>query len=138
MEKDNHKIVVFVRHGESTANVDYIMSNEIKGYPLTKAGISGAHAIGKELKGLKRVDNFYSSQLVRALQTADIISEYLGGMHYEVAGILNERGFGQYNGKRIGSEAALQQLDREEISNNFPTSRAGRAYLIECCSSQAH
>ena len=70
--------VIFVRHGESTANIDHVFANHahIPGN-LTPAGIRQAQALAGSLEdvGLTRI---YTSPLPRARQTAEIVSAHFG------------------------------------------------------------
>jgi broad specificity phosphatase PhoE len=63
----------FVRHGESTANV---MRAFIDG-ALTEKGLDQARALAQNLSGLP-IERIYSSPLLRAVQTAQILVEHLG------------------------------------------------------------
>ncbi len=116
---DNSKIVVFVRHGESTKNVEHIITDDFDGYPLTESGGKSARADGEELRRLPKVNRFYSSPVLRARQTADIISECINEA-YEVDDLLRERGQGRYNGVRLKSDGAIRDLTLEQIRDGYP------------------
>jgi phosphoserine phosphatase len=63
--------IILVRHGQTTWNVE----NRFRGsqdIPLDEAGIAQAHAVSKRLASQK-ITAVYSSQLQRALKTAEII-----------------------------------------------------------------
>jgi broad specificity phosphatase PhoE len=64
----------FVRHGESAANLLHEFSNSGFKHPLTEMGIEQAHELARSLSSLK-VDQIYSSPVMRAVQTAKIIAE---------------------------------------------------------------
>lgn len=65
--------VVFVRHGESEANVgDFINDDPRRSVPLTARGIMQAKAAGSELASLAFC-RAYASELLRARQTAEYI-----------------------------------------------------------------
>ena len=66
----------FVRHGESTANLLREFSNSGFKHPLTEKGIEQAYALARSLSSLK-VDQIYSSPIMRAVQTAEILAERL-------------------------------------------------------------
>ena len=66
----------FVRHGESTANLLREFSNTGFKHPLTEKGIEQAHAVSYSLSGLL-VDRIYSSPVMRAVQTAQILAASL-------------------------------------------------------------
>ncbi|MEM0140376.1 MAG: 2,3-diphosphoglycerate-dependent phosphoglycerate mutase [Ferroplasma sp.] len=68
---------IFVRHGESTTNVQNILSDDVDKNPLTDRGRKQVERTAKQLKGLK-FDGIISSPVKRAYETAEIISEYTG------------------------------------------------------------
>jgi isoleucyl-tRNA synthetase len=68
--------VVFVRHGESIKNVENRMSSAIDKHPLTEKGEKVAKLAGDRLQEFD-VDVIYSSPVLRAKQTAEIIGESL-------------------------------------------------------------
>ncbi|WP_338603885.1 2,3-diphosphoglycerate-dependent phosphoglycerate mutase [Sulfolobus tengchongensis] len=70
-------VVVFIRHGQSTSNVNKVLSHDINSYPLTEEGIEQAKEAGKELSKVK-VEKIYTSPVLRAYQTALIIGETIG------------------------------------------------------------
>lgn len=83
-----NKRIYFVRHGESTAN----QSGIFQGFDssLTDKGINQSHLVGKRLSKLK-IDNLISSTSPRAIQTANIISEYIGTKNLIESNLLIER-----------------------------------------------
>lgn len=78
----------FVRHGESEANVLKVMSNRGSVHGLTEKGRRQAAelALALEATGATRV---YSSPLLRARETAEILADVFG-LGYEVADALRE------------------------------------------------
>jgi len=66
----------FVRHGESTANLLREFSNSGFQHPLTEAGVEQARTVARSLSGL-HVERIYSSPVMRAVQTAQILAEGL-------------------------------------------------------------
>ncbi|HEX5415984.1 MAG TPA: histidine phosphatase family protein [Chloroflexota bacterium] len=68
--------IYFVRHGESEANVLREISNRGRKHPLTTLGRSQAEALGRELHG-ERFARIYASPLLRAVETAEILSQHL-------------------------------------------------------------
>ncbi|VVB77365.1 2,3-bisphosphoglycerate-dependent phosphoglycerate mutase [uncultured archaeon] len=119
MSQGDFRIAVFIRHGESVKNVEHVLTDDVEGYPLTALGEASALAAGDELRKLGKIDGFYSSPVLRARQTAGIISRRVNAT-YLVDGLLKERGMGKYNGMRYGSEAEVERLDLEQIRNNYP------------------
>ena len=68
--------IYFVRHGESEANVLNEFSNRGLKHGLTEKGKSQASKLSDKLRNHK-IDLIYSSSLLRAQQTAEILSENL-------------------------------------------------------------
>ena len=64
----------FVRHGESEANVQHVISNRESPFQLTERGREQAKALGEKLKDIPFMAIF-SSPILRARQTAEILSE---------------------------------------------------------------
>ncbi len=65
-----------MRHGEAECNVKHIINNDIKNnnYPLTKKGEKDVAQTAKKLKS-KKIDFIFSSDLLRAKQTAELVAE---------------------------------------------------------------
>ncbi len=93
------KYVVLVRHGESYTNRNGILSSELNRYRLTEEGLEQARFTGEQLKGLK-FDGIISSPVLRAVETANIINQYLN-LEIKTDERAIESDFGEYNGKRI-------------------------------------
>jgi len=68
--------IYFIRHGESEANVLREISNRGLKHPLTDLGRRQVEALARELRG-ESVARIYTSPLLRAVQTAEILSERL-------------------------------------------------------------
>ncbi len=64
--------VLFVRHGETIANVEHRYMGQTDS-PLTPTGIVQAKAVAKRL-AKNQIDAIYSSDLGRAVQTANVIA----------------------------------------------------------------
>lgn len=69
-------IVHFVRHGENPANLTREFSHRVVDYPLTERGVAQARATARHFRG-SHIAAIYASPLLRAQQTAEIISEAL-------------------------------------------------------------
>jgi len=89
-------ILYFVRHGESVANVLREFSNTGTKHPLTEKGVAQAQALAEQLAGLP-VAQIYTSPVLRARQTAQILAERLG-LPVEVTEALREIDVGIYEG----------------------------------------
>ena len=100
--------LVLVRHGQSQWNLE----NRFTGWvdvPVTPLGEQEAHRAGKELKGIK-FDAAYTSELIRAQQTLEIILDEIGqkGLPVVKDKALNERHYGD-----------LQGLDKAETAKKY-------------------
>lgn len=69
-------IIIFVRHGKALTNEKGILNSQIDGFPLTREGIAQTQRTAQELKKLF-VIKLYTSPILRAVQTAEIIGEAL-------------------------------------------------------------
>lgn len=101
MKKNDSDYCTFyiVRHGETHANAKGIIQGQkrVDGDTLNKIGESQAKKVAKELKKIK-FDAVYSSDLIRAQKTAEIIT-----LEHQLAVIttkaLREKIFGSFEGK---------------------------------------
>ncbi len=89
--------IFLIRHGESEANVKEVLSDSLEGYPLTEKGKDEIRRISLQLKGIK-FDKIISSPVLRARESADIISK-VTGIRIEVDERLRESSMGVYNNK---------------------------------------
>lgn len=112
-------IGIFVRHGYTTKNERNMLSNDVDTFPLTPKGRAEAEGLGLQLQSLVRVDRLYTSPVLRARETAEIISKNVK-MAPEVEPLLSERGFGKYNNTEFPSNEALLDFVREQIQKNYP------------------
>jgi broad specificity phosphatase PhoE len=64
----------FVRHGESEANIQRVISNRESRFELTLHGRGQANALAQSLKDIP-VTAIYSSPVLRANETAEILSQ---------------------------------------------------------------
>ena len=94
--------IYFVRHGESLANVEWIISNRDLDHPLTERGIEQASALAEALRP-RGISYLASSPVLRARQTADIVASHLG-LQVAVEGALREFDCGIMEGR--GDEKA--------------------------------
>ncbi|MGC8497435.1 MAG: histidine phosphatase family protein [Thermoplasmata archaeon] len=91
--------VILLRHGESLTNAMNIVSDLFDKYPLTEKGILQAQKIAYQLKDLK-IDAIVSSPILRARETATIISEKIS-MNFSMDERLREIRMGTFNEKNI-------------------------------------
>lgn len=78
----------FIRHGESEANVRHVISNRESAFHLTFVGKQQAEAIADHLRDIE-FDAFFCSPVLRARETAEILSILLG-IPYQVTEALRE------------------------------------------------
>jgi len=113
MTKHKQTIVYLVRHGESESNRQGIISGH-SDYDLTEQGKEQVQETKHVLRSV-RFDEVYSSDLTRALQTAEILYgkpvETTNRMH-----TLRERDFGSLDGKpqHIYKQYSLQKQKMTE------------------------
>lgn len=92
-------LIIFVRHGQSTSNVGKILSHDVNNFPLTDEGREQVKRTAQELKKIK-VDSIFTSPILRAYQTANIIGDELGIVPV-IDERLRERWLGELNNKRF-------------------------------------
>jgi len=86
----------FLRHGESSANLLRQFSNRGDEHPLTERGLQQARQAAHNLSGVK-AERIYASPVLRARQTAQILSESLH-VPLEIHEALREWDVGIYEG----------------------------------------
>ena len=99
-----------MRHDESFANVNNIISEDMNQYPLTERGVEQILFTAEQLKGLK-FDGIVCSPLLRTKQTARTVGEVIGLKVTENSKI-RESGLGPYNGYRVDE---VPKLNREDL-----------------------
>jgi probable phosphoglycerate mutase len=98
--------VIIVRHGQTQWNLKLIRQGHLDS-PLTERGVAQAKALAERL-AQEEFGGLYSSDLGRAVQTAELIAAVTG--HAVVTDVrLRERNLGVFQG-----------LGREEIERRFP------------------
>lgn len=90
--------ITVIRHGQSEGNISKVICGHYD-TPLTDVGREQARLTGIHLFG-KKVDRIYSSDLVRAKETAEIIAKQIG-MRVDVDARLRERSCGIFDGKPV-------------------------------------
>jgi broad specificity phosphatase PhoE len=88
--------IYFIRHGESAANLLGEFSNSGFKHPLTERGILQALSVARVLSSLQ-IEQIYSSPVMRAVQTAQIIAASLSAP-VEITEALREWSVGIYEG----------------------------------------
>ena len=93
--------IYLVRHGQNLDNVNGILNGH-RDEPLTLLGESQAVSTANHIKELNLVFDFvYSSPLIRAYKTAEIITNTLKLDKPNTLDLLIERNFGVMTGKQI-------------------------------------
>src|SRR6516162_299044 len=94
------RLLVLVRHGQSEWNLKNLFTGW-RDVDLTDKGVAEAQAAGRQLKVLGlRFDVAYTSALMRAQRTMDLMLEELGqrSLHVVRDQALNERDYGDLSG----------------------------------------
>lgn len=89
--------ITLVRHGETDENIKGIIQGQWSG-PLNQTGIKQAEEIARILAD-ESFDQIWSSDLLRAKQTAERIVQYHPGNKLELSEALREYSYGIYHGK---------------------------------------
>jgi alpha-ribazole phosphatase len=120
----------FARHGESEANVLRVISNRGSTHGLTDRGRRQSAELASNLKGAG-VTRVYSSPLLRALQTAEIVWSALG-VAYEVTDALCEFDCGIAEGRSDPEAWALHRRVMDDwLQHDQPGARIeqGESFL---------
>jgi broad specificity phosphatase PhoE len=102
----------FVRHGESEANVQKVISNRDLVHGLTERGRQQAAGLAESLRGAG-ARRIFSSPLLRAVQTAEVLSDALG-IDYVVTDALREFDCGIAEGRSDPEAWELHRWVMEE------------------------
>lgn len=103
------KVVIVIRHGESEANSQEIISDKTVDHPLTELGIAQAQETAKRLKN-EKFDLIVSSSRQRAQITAQVINEF----HHAkmiITDDLIERDYGIFSGMKKSKARELMLED---------------------------
>jgi phosphoserine phosphatase len=87
--------IILARHGQTIWNKERRFQGQTD-IPLSKEGVKQAKALAKRIKNLK-ISKIYTSQLKRAIHTADIIAKP-AKLTVEKIKELNERSYGAWEG----------------------------------------
>lgn len=143
----------FVRHGESEANIQHVISNRESSFGLTELGKRQANILADNLKNIPIVA-IYSSPVLRARETAEILSQACH-LPYQVTEALREYDCGILEEKsdeeswklhgEIAEDWVLNHnyLRKPEGGENFLEIRERFIPFVECfaqndLNSQAH
>ena len=109
------RLLVLVRHGQSEWNLKNLFTGW-RDVDLTDKGVAEAQAAGRQLKALGlRFDVAYTSALVRAQRTMDLMLEELGQRSLPVIRdqALNERDYGDISG--LNKDDARKRWGEEQV-----------------------
>lgn len=105
--------LLFVRHGQSEANLKAIFAGRTSDFPLTELGQKQAEIMSEHVLNKYKIEAVYSSTLSRAVDTAKKVADKLGlEIHKDVR--LNEIDGGLWNGMNF-SDIALMYKDEFEL-----------------------
>ena len=107
LHKSDYATLYIVRHGQSHANVNKIISGHFDS-PLTELGEAQAQTLGEKLRDI-HFDAVFSSDLVRAKRTAEL-AQLERKLVVQTTTLLRERSFGSYEGK---SHALFDEENKE-------------------------
>jgi 2,3-bisphosphoglycerate-dependent phosphoglycerate mutase len=110
-----NRLLVLVRHGQSEWNLKNLFTGW-RDVDLTDKGVAEAQAAGRQLKALGlRFDVAYTSALVRAQRTMDLMLEELGQRSLPVIRdqALNERDYGDLSG--LNKDDARKRWGEEQV-----------------------
>jgi probable phosphoglycerate mutase len=100
--------IIAVRHGETAWNLDTRIQGQLD-IPLNDTGRWQAQRLARTLAAREAIDVVYTSDLLRAWETARAVSETTGAPVVTDEG-LRERGFGVFQGKTFAEiEATLPE-----------------------------
>lgn len=111
-----------VRHGETFDNASQLMQGQTQG-KLNEKGIAQAEDVARHLKD-KHIDAIVSSDLHRAVQTAEIIA-LPHQLHVVTTPLLRERDWGDFTGRYIPDLKGLPFPENTETLEQMLT-RAAR------------
>ncbi len=112
------KIIIFVRHGRSETNTKYILNTDNDKYPLIERGIEQANALAAQFASVKGINAFYTSPILRALQTAEIVGKKIN-MRPEVDERLRERFYGNLSNIPFPSFDVLRENYKKEVESGY-------------------
>jgi probable phosphoglycerate mutase len=121
----------FVRHGESEANTQHVISNYASHFGLTERGKQQVQVLAERLKDLP-ITTMYSSPVLRAMDTADILYQSLD-LPYRVTEALREYNCGVLEGKADEESWRLQRQYYEDwtLRHNYLNKPEGGENFID-------
>jgi probable phosphoglycerate mutase len=101
--------IIAIRHGETAWNVDTRIQGQLD-IPLNETGRWQSQRLARALAAREPIDIVYSSDLLRAWETARAVSDSTGAPLVSDVG-LRERGFGVFQGKTFAEIATALPED---------------------------
>lgn len=103
--------IYFVRHGESEANILKVFSNRGLKHPLTARGEEQAITLGNQIRNIPFA-KIYSSPILRAVQTTEIVCSILNIKSFVVDFDIREYDVGIFEGRSdTASWTSLSKLE---------------------------
>jgi probable phosphoglycerate mutase len=101
-QADRPFTLYFVRHGVTEANFRGYRCGGDLDIPLMDIGCDQSYLLAKQIERMNlRIGMIVSGSLIRARQTASIISGVLGNIPIEIDPLLNERRLGEWNHRSV-------------------------------------
>jgi probable phosphoglycerate mutase len=105
--------LILIRHGQTVENQKKIMQGHMEG-TLSKEGIVQTEKVGLRLKD-EKIDAIYSSDLIRAAETAKAIAKYHSSTPLYFTKELREGNKGSITGKKVS------EVDWDNLPNDIET-----------------
>jgi probable phosphoglycerate mutase len=121
----------FIRHGESEANTQHVISNYGSPFGLTELGKQQVQVLAEHLKDLP-ITTMYASPVLRAMDTADILYQALD-LPYRVTEALREYHCGVLEGKSDEESWRLHRQYYEDwtLRHNFLSKPEGGESFVD-------
>ncbi len=113
--EDHHAVLsllILVRHGESEANVNYVFTHDLEGFPLTEKGRGEAGNAARIISGLG-ISRIFCSPVLRTRQTAEYISKETG-KKVIIDQLLTETYMGKMNGVALKLKLSDMPVGKRE------------------------
>ena len=121
----------FVRHGESEANIQHVISNRESPFELTELGRKQANTLAENLKDVP-ITAIYSSPVLRAKETAEILSQAFH-LPYQITEALREYDCGVLEEKSDEASWKLHSEIAEDwtVNHNYLRKPEGGENLLD-------
>ena len=111
--------IIFVTHGETVENAGGVLMGQAIGGELSQLGKLQAQELANALKDTK-IDYAYSSDLNRAVQTANEILKYHKDLRLTLSKEIRERSFGSFQGKTKSEVGWQDRMTAEDHADFEP------------------